>query len=37
MYNFFYKSSEGFNKYVQLIMLTLYGCDRTVPYKANSH
>ena len=36
MYNYF-KPPKGVNKYMQLIILTLYGCDMTVPYKANSH
>ena len=32
-----YKSSKDVNKYTQLIILTFYGCDMTVPYTANSH
>ena len=32
MYNY-YKSPKGVNKYMQLIILTLYSCDMPVPYK----
>ena len=36
MYNYF-TPLKGVNKYMKLIILTLYSCDMIVPYKANSH
>ena len=30
-------SPKDTNKYTKLLILTLYSCDMTVPYKLNSH